>query len=298
MIDLTERLSEFSYGYGITREVEIGLEKVGLRVAPFLPSLIHEKTLGFDVSFRLPGKLIFLQFKLGQLLRRLVWHKKKTARPVIARPFWRFSIDTAEPDGQYELLLKAETDGAETYYVAPRFAEWSDYLDHFQAGNVFGSSLVITPTEIRNGLIRAGEPDGRHKIIYDADTVHVCSEGSKIIEKEKSGFSEAIRADIERKRVPLRDAVSRVLEGFGSRASIRRETEDRSEATRTETEYRSIRIIHIDGEPAQRSIAEVRKDQLQAFQKQTGDADVSMAALVSIEAWALGVQPILVSLQD
>lgn len=54
-IDLHERLSEFSYGYGVTREVEGLLRSVGLRPTPFLPSLLAEGKLGFDVAFKRPG---------------------------------------------------------------------------------------------------------------------------------------------------------------------------------------------------------------------------------------------------
>jgi hypothetical protein len=41
-MDLHDQLSEFSYGYGVTREVERQLASVGLRPTPFLPSLLHE----------------------------------------------------------------------------------------------------------------------------------------------------------------------------------------------------------------------------------------------------------------
>ena|SRR5437879_1533597 len=51
MIDLHERLSEFSYGYGVTRDVEQLLASVGIRTVPFLPSLLQEKQIGFDVGF-------------------------------------------------------------------------------------------------------------------------------------------------------------------------------------------------------------------------------------------------------
>jgi hypothetical protein len=67
MFDLHERLSEFSFGYGATRETEKLLESVGLKIAPFLPNLIHEAELGFDVGFDRRGKVLLLQFKLGQL---------------------------------------------------------------------------------------------------------------------------------------------------------------------------------------------------------------------------------------
>ena len=53
MINLHEKLSEFSYGYGVTREVENLLSRAGCHVTPFLPSLVHEAELGFDVSFRI-----------------------------------------------------------------------------------------------------------------------------------------------------------------------------------------------------------------------------------------------------
>lgn len=119
MIELHERLSEFSYGYGVTRETELLLEQIGIRAVPFLPSLIQEKDLGFDVALNRPGAALMLQFKLGQSLKR--FYRKDPALPVpeLERPFWRFSINTAEPDGQFETLLKAEQDGAEVYYACP-----------------------------------------------------------------------------------------------------------------------------------------------------------------------------------
>ena len=57
MINLHERLSEFSYGYGVTREMEHRLAAAGVQATPFLPSLLHEATLGFDVAFSGPGQV-------------------------------------------------------------------------------------------------------------------------------------------------------------------------------------------------------------------------------------------------
>jgi hypothetical protein len=37
-VDLHQRLSEFSYGYGVTREVEQLLVSVGIHSTPFMPS--------------------------------------------------------------------------------------------------------------------------------------------------------------------------------------------------------------------------------------------------------------------
>jgi hypothetical protein len=94
-IDLHERLSEFSYGYGITREVERELQSQGFSATPFLPSLLQEAKLGFDAGFKRVGAPLLLQFKLGQAMRRFV----PAPRPKLSRPFWRYTIDTAEPDG-------------------------------------------------------------------------------------------------------------------------------------------------------------------------------------------------------
>ena len=71
-VELHERLSEFSYGYGVTREVEQHLQQQGLSATPFLPSLLQEAKVGFDVAFSRPGKPLLLQFKLGQAMRRFV----------------------------------------------------------------------------------------------------------------------------------------------------------------------------------------------------------------------------------
>jgi hypothetical protein len=115
MLDLHERLSEFSYGYGVTRETETLLQSVGLKPTPFLPSLLQEKKLGFDVQFKGPGTFLFLQFKLGQRLQRFVRKNSAQAIPNLNRPFWRFKIDTAEEEGQFETLLRQQEKGNEVY---------------------------------------------------------------------------------------------------------------------------------------------------------------------------------------
>lgn len=60
MINLHERLSEFSYGFGVTREVQSQLEGIGLRPTPFMPNLLNEEELGFDVGFKDRGRVVVL----------------------------------------------------------------------------------------------------------------------------------------------------------------------------------------------------------------------------------------------
>ena len=93
MINLHERLSEFTFGYGITHEICSLLRDCGYNPTPFLPSLYHEGELGFDVAFSDNGLAILLQFKLGQELRRYRNSSSASVTPILKRPFWRFQID-------------------------------------------------------------------------------------------------------------------------------------------------------------------------------------------------------------
>lgn len=125
MINLHERLSEYSYGFGITREVQSLLEGVGLAPTPFLPNLLHEAELGFDVGFKDRGCMVVLQFKLGYQLRRFHRANPTQAIPALDRPFWRYTIDTE--GHQFQRLREFESESADTFYVAPRFADWTAY---------------------------------------------------------------------------------------------------------------------------------------------------------------------------
>jgi|SRR5450631_335348 hypothetical protein len=126
MIDLHERLSEFSFGYGVSREVEGLLASVGLHATPFLPSLLHEAELGFDVAFEDRGRVVVLQFKLGEELRRFHRTTPSQSIPPLEGPFWRYRIDTT--GHQFRRLVDFENQQADVYYVAPRFSSWQAYV--------------------------------------------------------------------------------------------------------------------------------------------------------------------------
>ena len=88
-IDLHERLSEFSYGYGVTREVERLLRSVGLRPTPFLPSLLEEAKLGFDVAFKRPGAALLLAWLLSKIHQRTFVSIKNRRTPWRKNPSQR-----------------------------------------------------------------------------------------------------------------------------------------------------------------------------------------------------------------
>ncbi|KLK91886.1 hypothetical protein AA309_17425 [Microvirga vignae] len=171
MINLHERLSEFSYGYGVTREVERRLAARGLRATPFLPSLLHEASLGFDVAFSGPGQVVMLQFKLGQELSRFRRLDPSETIPALSKPFWRYYVDTTEH--QFLRLEEFEAHGADVFYVAPRFSHWSAYDAAFHGNQVLQRSLLLRPSEIQRG---SGGTPGEHRIVYDRIRRYVCSE--------------------------------------------------------------------------------------------------------------------------
>jgi hypothetical protein len=284
MIELHERLSEFSYGYGVIRETEMLLEQIGIRAVPFLPSLIQEADLGFDVAFDRPGAALMLQFKLGQSLRKFYRNGPSEPAPELDRPFWRFSIDTAEPDGQFETLLKAEQDGAEAYYAAPRFSDWPHYARLFEQREVLDNSALVRPSEIRAGLDSKGAPDGFHRIVYDRYRVHMCSKPTRIPETGGDDAVEMLAAIVREKRQPARVVLERVLKGFDDRSSIRRETVN-------DAYYERPRSMGDIGYRATSEYARAqRARRLTKLLNQARSRDHAVAAAVGVELWTLGIQ--------
>lgn len=289
MVELHERLSEFSYGYGVTREVEGLLAGIGLRPVPFLPSLLHEADLGFDVGFDKPGAALMLQFKLGQSLTRYYHKPAGTPKPHIDRPFWRYAIDTAEPEGQFETLLKAETDGAEVYYVAPRFRDWPHYANLFENGEVLENSLLIRPSEIRGALDTQGAADGPHRIIYDRYRVHVCSEPTRIFEADTEELTSKIAYRVREIKQPMRDVLARVFDGFDRRYLVRNVDEQKYVLPGTD----------LDEDPDGRMSGDyARKQRHRRFAKLLDRAkseDHALAAAVGVELWTMGIQLVAVT---
>lgn len=257
-INLHERLSEFSYGYGVTREVEDRIRARGLRVTPFLPNLVQEASLGFDVAFNLPGTAILLQFKLGEELKKF---RSSASVPVaphpMSRPFWRYKIDTAED--QFRNLVRWERRGADVYYASPRFSAWFQFDLHFRSSAVLSSSLLIRPREVRNALIRQRSGAGVHRILYDRRRRYVCSEPEPI--GEISPDELVVRAE---------DKVRKNKRSLGERLKFISRRPER------------------DGQPLGRS----RISEIQERAKTEADAN---AAIFGIEAWSRGAQLLFVT---
>lgn len=281
-IQLNERLSEFSYGYGITREFEQMLTSAGLSAVPFLPSLLHEAELGFDVGFNQRGTPLLLQFKLGQAMRRFV----PGPRPILDQPFWRFGLNTAEPDGQFELLLKAETDGADVFYVAPKFHDWEIYLQAFESQKVVADSLIVRPSIVRLTLDQHGVSDGPHKIVYDQTRAYLCTKPQPILTINPNSLMDTIKTRLSHRHETLGETLTKIYQGFSNRESIRRYTTAPSEAN----ERAAYSIPSDVG--IQPHLREVRLGRLR---ERASTEDDAIALAVGVEAWSSGAQLILVT---
>lgn len=281
-IELHERLSEFSYGYGVTREIERKLKVAGLSAVPFLPSLIHEGSLGFDVAFKVQGVALMIQFKLGQAMQRF----KPAPRPQLAQQFWRYHINTAEPDGQFELLLKAEQDGAHVFYVAPMFHDWEIYLGHYESKKVLKRSLIVTPGAIRAALNNNGVADGPHKIVYDDRRAYICSEPLPLSAVGEADLVEKVRSYLGHRKISLGEALEEILSGFERRAEIRAPIQ----SSHLDAERAAYKIPSDDGRGAA-----LRRDRLARFQARGRSREEAVALAVGLETWSMGAQLVFVT---
>jgi hypothetical protein len=260
---------------------------------PFLPSLLHEAEIGCDVHFDRPGVALLIQFKLGQELKQFRRKKPSITTPDLDRPFWRFEVDTAEEDGQYDLLLKAESAGAEVYYVAPRFTDWDRYAAAFQSAEVLDHSLMMRPSNIDGKLRAQGEPDGPHKVVYDTRRVYVFSAPIQVGESRKEDVSRSIKEVVKEREEPMGSALKRILNSFSERREIRLASD-----AEPATAYSSLAAASSPREIG-RSFQEMKRERterLQALGSRSRTEEDAIFASVGIETWASGSQLVAVTL--
>ena len=209
MIDLHERLSEFSYGYGVTREFEKLLESIGLHATPYFPNLRQESELGYDVKFDTCGCVVLFQFKLGQELQRFRRQDPQQLAPPLEPPFWRFRIKP--PMNQFKHLLNFEKQGVNVFYVAPRFTCWTDYKNVFRVDQVLNASILLIPSEIQRGR-RAQGGKVSDRVVYDRTRSYVCSEPIELHEVTTDGLKRKIEECVRTRDSSLKSKIEHLFE--------------------------------------------------------------------------------------
>ncbi|RKT79218.1 hypothetical protein DFJ68_2682 [Terracoccus luteus] len=146
------KFSEFSYGYSVTRELEL-LAKLalgGVSAPPMLPSLKAEKDLGFDVGVLTVRLAIFVQFKLGEYVSRAA--PGSPTWPYLGKEHYRVRIDTS--DHQFLALLDLEKRGVHkgrpllVMYTAPAFWTRETFWMHYSADEVLQHSYGFAPSDL------------------------------------------------------------------------------------------------------------------------------------------------------
>ena len=285
MIEVSEQLSEFTYGYGATRELETLFAQRNLRVVPYLPNLRKEAEQGFDVSFKAPGVVILLQFKLGQELkvfrRTLLTH----TRPELEKPFWRYTVDL--DSSQFNRLLAHQLGGATVCYMAPRFASWQSHEEAFRKRTIINRSLLVEPSEI----LRGARPfsTGRHRVAYDRHRAYVCSEAIPIRDVNLDEVVQRASEGCEDEGIPLTRTISFLYEtsrlishdpDTRHATSMIRERPVRDSPT-GEIDAESVPIITL------RNMWEIGYHHL--------DEIASMAVVMATEAWLQGAEFMIVT---
>lgn len=142
--------SEFSYGYAAIREAEETLSTIYTAAgAPKLPTLIEEKTLGYDARLSFVDYVLFLQFKRSQYVSRR--HPGSPTWAAVGGKHYRYSIDTSGHQFQALLELEARLERApiatHVYYAAPVFHSQRDFDRAYTNGAVLENSSLIAPSE-------------------------------------------------------------------------------------------------------------------------------------------------------
>lgn len=292
--DLHEKLSEFSFGYGITRDIERSFEAVGLSTTPFFPNLRQEKNSGYDVKFSRRGGALLLQFKLGEQLVRYRKARNSTSIPSLFRPFWRFFVDTLETGGQFNVLFNAERSGCEVYYAAPRFTTWEAYAETFAANKVLESTLLIAPSDINERLKAAGELDGVHRTIYDQISVYIQSEPLELPNLPPDQLPQRVRHNIDERPRELSTVIDDLYHSFDFRRDKRVPP-----AAPEGVEASDLFSIFGASEPPYRQLwSRTREQRLQDFRTSLpSEADAKLAA-AGYELWVHGIQMIAVTLTE
>jgi hypothetical protein len=195
-------------------------------------------------------------------------------------------------DGQYETLLKAEMDGAEVYYVAPRFADWSHYIRLFGEEAVLEHSVMVTPGEIRDALVAQGCADGQHRIVYDRNTAHVCSVPKKIRNVRPDAVSDSILKRIHTQDETLAATMRRVYAGLEDRSAIRREQPAHADEAGFEkgSEFHAL-VPPVLEERLPRQLASIeRLKRFEQFLARSKSEEDALAAAIGLEFWGLGIQ--------
>lgn len=240
-------ISEFSYGFALTRELLLG-PGVEVTAAPVFPTTIAEgqEGGGWDVRLDRPGVPLFLQFKLCD--RMVSSHCREARDAGFTVPCYRMYIRSSRVSRQHRMLLALEHAGQEVYYSAPRFHRIEELNDAFARNEVRIRSVWIRPSEI-------GELD-------DDDEHHVSfgTQGSSLVVLSEPKYIEGGRQfdhvveDLQR-MLAERRRVELARDNLEKLADVVQEIVEEPERSRSAYQATRVDREDIGGEPALQRIS-------------------------------------------
>ena len=154
--------SEFSFGYAVTEELVAYRRSYDRISPPRFPTLRDERRLGYDVKLRLSCCLLYLQFKLCDVMVRNTAKEIADTNLPLTTPFLRMKLMPGKRSPQHQLLLDLERQGERVFYVAPRFYDKYDFCRHYQKRGIVRHSAFIMPSGI--GSLPDDKP---HHVSFD-----------------------------------------------------------------------------------------------------------------------------------
>ena len=142
-------LSEFSYGYALTESLSQSAP-APLRAAPYFPSLLVERKKGggYDLKPSFSGALLYVQFKLSDLMQRR--NAMESKRGLFKPPFFRMPLRASAKSDQHAMLIELEASGEHVFYATPKFNTAKEldraYLSH--TDGVVRESCFFSPLRI------------------------------------------------------------------------------------------------------------------------------------------------------
>ena len=190
--------TEFSFGYAFTENL-IRSSAAGPKTAPVFPNLSQEAYLGYDVNIDLPGRPLFFQYKLPEIMTRDTAREIATyGLPRLTTPFFRMPLMPSGLSKQHELLMKLEKKYPKAvFYASPKMQNGRAFNGAYAKAEVHRKSVLFSPNDI--GPL----PDPKaHSIAYRDGLAQawLCSEPKEVAATSFEGLEHGILADFEQTR--------------------------------------------------------------------------------------------------
>ena len=155
--------SEFSFGYAFTENlIRSTARPTG---APVFLNTFQEGQRGFDVQIDFPGRPLYFQYKLPELMvRNSAAEITKHSLSGLTIPFFRMYLMRSNLSTQHQKLIELENGSPNAvFYAAPGMKDLDAFNDAYNSAKVHCRSVFFSPKEI--GPL---PDDKQHVIAYNS----------------------------------------------------------------------------------------------------------------------------------